>query len=147
MVKGSSLTDGKTKSCGCLQRDVAAQQTHLGKGLPKGEAALNSLLNVYKQNAKARGYSFGLTKEAFQTLTKQACYYCGSPPAFTHKGGSASNGGYTYNGIDRANNTKGYEDGNVVPCCTSCNRAKMAQTQEEFFDMVKKIYEKHLQQQ
>jgi hypothetical protein len=28
------------------------------------------------------------------------------------------------NGIDRVDNTLGYELGNVIPCCSVCNRAK-----------------------
>lgn len=82
-----------------------------------------------------------LTGKVFGRITviKQAGWYY--PPK---GGGRKANGGYTYNGIDRVDNTKGYEETNVVPCCTVCNRAKMAHTQEEFFDRVRRIYEKHL---
>jgi hypothetical protein len=35
--------------------------------------------------------------------------------------------------------------GNVVPCCTYCNRAKSNQTLASFLARVEQIYKKHVQ--
>jgi len=47
------------------------------------------------------------------------------------------------NGLDRVDSSKGYIKDNVVTCCENCNRAKLDLTQQEFFAMIKSIYENH----
>lgn len=32
----------------------------------------------------------------------------------------------------------------LVPSCKYCNKAKLTMTQSEFFDLVKRIYERHI---
>jgi hypothetical protein len=44
------------------------------------------------------------------------------PPAMQCTNGSR--GIYTYNGIDRVDNSKGYTPENTVPCCKICNKIK-----------------------
>jgi len=44
------------------------------------------------------------------------------------------------NGIDRINSNIGYIEGNVVPCCKHCNRAKNTMSDSEFREWIKKIY-------
>lgn len=45
------------------------------------------------------------------------------------------------NGIDRVDNTRGYEKGNVVPCCGTCNLLKGARTVDEFLAQIFAIAE------
>ena len=45
---------------------------------------------------------------------------------------SLPEGSYTYNGMDRVDNAKGYVLGNVVPCCHTCNFAKRGMATNEF---------------
>lgn len=71
-------------------------------------------------NARQRGLSIGLTDERIVELSSQDCSYCGAPA------------GALLNGIDRVDNRIGYEEGNVVPCCFVCNRAKQDAGREEF---------------
>lgn len=107
----------------------------------EGKSASTNLYSVYQHNAKNRGFTFELSKENFLVLTKQDCYYCGSPPNRIHK--NYNNGSiyyYTYNGVDRVDNTVGYQLDNCVPCCRFCNIAKGTLTPEEFIDKVIKIY-------
>lgn len=47
-------------------------------------------------------------------------------------------------GVDRVDSSKGYTIDNVVPCCDICNRMKLDKDITEFFDTIKRIYEKHL---
>ncbi len=108
--------------------------------LSKGKASLNALFHKYLNRAKRFGRSFQLSQEKFQELTQQNCYYCGASPKqnFCQRN---CNGGCLYNGVDRVDNSKGYEDGNVVTCCGTCNKMKGTYSQEEFLEQVKKIYE------
>lgn len=53
----------------------------------------------------------------------------------------AKNGNdFIYSGIDRVDNSIGYTEGNVVPCCITCNKAKSKQTSEEFLKWVQRVY-------
>ena len=109
-----------------------------GIDLPKGEAAFNMVLRQYKAAAKRRDLSFNLTTEKFRELTKQNCFYCGKIPSQIMRHPEL-NGGYTYNGIDRIDNTVGYFLNNCVPCCYTCNRAKGQMTQEEFYNWAERV--------
>ncbi len=45
-----------------------------------------------------------------------------------------------HNGIDRLNSGSGYESGNCVSCCKTCNLAKNDLGVEEFRTWVRAIY-------
>lgn len=111
--------------------------------LPYGEASFNSIISGYKQSAKNRCYSFELTKEQFRKLTKQNCFYCDCEPfkEFECAGKGNFNGNYIYNGIDRADNSKGYTLENCVSCCEECNHMKRTMNQKEFIDKCRTIAE------
>jgi 5-methylcytosine-specific restriction endonuclease McrA len=106
--------------------------------LPAGRASANALRLRYKQNAKRDGRVFGLTKEEFVHITSSDCYYCGVEPLNVY-GGKTYNGDYTYNGIDRVDNRKGYITSNVVPCCRNCNSKKQHLTIEELRNFADKM--------
>ena len=66
--------------------------------------------------AKIRGYDCNLTKEAYADLVKDPCFYCGGFfGRFEDAGGSF---------LDRIDNSKGYVEGNVLPCCGFCNKSR-----------------------
>jgi len=50
-----------------------------------------------------------------------------------------------YNGIDRVDNSRGYESGNVVSCCGVCNMLKHVLSKEEFLARIEKIYKNSIQ--
>jgi hypothetical protein len=116
-----------------------------------GHSGFVKVLGSYKYAAKKRGLTFELTDEQVRNLTKSECFYCGVPPASTARtnthekssGYSKANSSYTYNGIDRKDNTVGYVESNVVACCAQCNMAKGTYTIEEFIDLAKRIVDKH----
>ena len=124
-----SLKRGGIKSCGCL-----------GYRLSKGKAVFNSIFRAYKNNAKKRGLSFELTEKEFKKLTKQNCHYCGGIPTriLNRKN---YNGTYTYNGVDRIDNNKGYFLNNCVPCCSICNSMKEDSPVDTFIKHTKQIVE------
>ena len=129
-VYANSLTSGKSKGCYC------------GKGKSEGESAKRTAYNLYRVGARDRNKDFNLTLEQFVEFSQKECFYCGSPPS-NRAGTEANNGYYKYNGLDRVDNNKGYSLDNIVSCCKNCNMAKRQLTQEEFFAMIKKIYERH----
>lgn len=83
---------------------------------------------VYKQNAKERGYAFNLSLEQFTDITNQSCHYCG--------------GFNAYNGVDRKDNGIGYELNNCLPCCGTCNRMKSTINYDKFISQCKLIASK-----
>lgn len=131
IVHAGSLTSGHSQSCGCISRE---RET-----LPYGQSSFNRLLRNYKRHAKERNFEFLLTEDQFRSLTQQECYYCGKLPGKTMFA-EHNNGDYIYNGIDRLDSSKGYFIGNVVPCCKTCNTAKMAMPEEEFYQWVESVY-------
>jgi hypothetical protein len=88
--------------------------------------ALKKKYSDYVHDAKYRNIAFNLTIEECQQFYQVPCYYCGKLlPSL---------------GIDRVNNDEGYTLKNCVPCCSRCNRMKMADTQEEFLQQITNIY-------
>ena len=139
LVSRGFLVTGGAKSCGCL-KDESMAKAIATRTLPYGEASFNALFSGYKHSAKNRDYYFKLTKKQFRKLTKQRCFYCNIKPhkEFTN-GSGIFNGFYKYNGVDRANNSKGYTIENCVSCCEECNYMKKTMNQKEFINKCKKI--------
>ena len=103
----------------------------------KKTPAFQKLLATYKQGAYKRRLEFRLSESDFHDLTRSNCHYCGIAPfRFIEKNGHV----YTYNGIDRMNSQKGYLIGNVVPCCTECNKMKLDTPYNEFLELIETIY-------
>jgi len=50
------------------------------------------------------------------------------------------NGDYVYSGIDRLDSSKGYEPGNVVPCCKQCNWAKNDIAYDKFLEWIERVH-------
>lgn len=46
---------------------------------------------------------------------------------------------YTYNGVDRVNNSDGYTIKNCVPCCAICNYAKRDLSETEFVAWARRL--------
>lgn len=149
-IDKSSLTCGKTKSCGCLSSEIASIR---GKkhGMKKaiaaaklvntkfsGEVAIyRDLYNQYKSKAKGRKIKFNLNFDTFRQLLSGNCFYCDKKPNQKHNYHGRI---ILYNGIDRVDSSKGYEEGNVVSCCKVCNMAKSNMPLEEFIAHIEKIY-------
>lgn len=138
-VLSRSLLRGQSVSCGCGRKE-ACRNLHI---LPKGEASLNRVLDAYKSNAAKRKIPFNLSKDFIKSIIKEDCFYCGTPPN-NHQKNSCGNGDLIYSGLDRKDNNIGYEENNVVPCCSMCNTAKRHHSLEDFKAWVIKAYEKIL---
>lgn len=136
--KLNQVRKGDTTSCGCRQREIMRNGIYRITLAP-GEASFNGLYAHYKKSARERSMGWDLDVVSFRALTKQNCYYCGIVPSQSHLTQASVNGSYLYTGVDRVDNTRGYEPGNVVPCCSVCNRAKHTMSQEEFLAWVQRI--------
>lgn len=123
IVSGKNLRRGNNSSCGCYSH---------------GKAAFNRLYTNYKYQAAFKNLTWALSKRYFKWLTAQNCYYCGAEPANIYEVKNC-NGGYTYNGVDRKDNTKGYTKENSVPCCWQCNRIKSDLPLNEFIRWVRRV--------
>ena len=99
----------------------------------------NRVLRTYKNAAKSRGYNWDLSNDDFDKLSKQKCFYCGKQPSNIAKS-TCNNGDFIYQGIDRLDNTKGYNINNCVPCCIKCNRAKDVDSFENHKEWIKNSY-------
>lgn len=153
-VRGVELVNGTTKSCGCLKI------TYLKlRDARKYEPRIATAMKIFKGKTKDHAYSDGnLSFEEWLDLTQKPCYYCKSEPSrarnifkAAQKWGkrgvsqkAVDQGTFIYNGLDRIDSTKPHNKNNVVPCCWSCNSAKMAMTADEFKEWLKKISSNHL---
>lgn len=131
----SELKNGNTQSCGCLNTERVRQR----HSLDIGQAAFNRILNSYKSSARKRHREFLLTDLEFRDLIQQPCHYCNI--AYSNVSVSRANtGDFKYNGLDRVDSSKGYILGNVVPCCSKCNTAKLDMTVDDFKQWVTDVY-------
>jgi len=123
-TRAEALIKGKVKSCGCLARERTREMGRRPKPKkPIDVRILYAIRNHCKNNAKARGIYFNLTIEDVNSVIYNNCIYCNREPSnvYTIKYRNESK---KYSGIDRLDNNLGYEIGNCVPCCQSCNSLK-----------------------
>jgi hypothetical protein len=116
---------GKVRSCGCLS---TIQENSAIK--------LNRYFNKYQRSAKEKGYTFNIPLEIFKQLIEANCHYCGSPPRNLV---NLYGRNLLCNGIDRKNQSIGYEIDNALSCCRYCNYSKGILPYDEFIDHIKII--------
>lgn len=138
-VLGGNLRHNSTKSCGCLHSEMASvrQRKRLLKEF--GLSSKNRVLVTYQNHAKERGLVFNITPESFYDLISKPCFFCGTSNTNTSKS-QHNNGDFSYNGLDRLNNSVGYTIDNVVPCCKHCNKAKLQMNVDDFEDWIRTVY-------
>jgi hypothetical protein len=118
-----------SKSCGCsvIQKN---------KERSKKFSAENHLFKHTKATAKKRNLSFTLDFMTFISIIEKNCYYCGQEPTLFYLNDSSR---CFRNGIDRMDNSKGYEESNCVPCCYVCNRGKSNMLMKDWLDYINRI--------
>ena len=122
----SDLNRGRTNYCKYCTDNKSIASPHKG------------LYGSYMGHAYKRGYTFDLTQEQFNSITKENCFYCGEPPSQMYNKKLAKYSAI-YNGIDRYNNSIGYTLENVRPCCKFCNLAKSTRSAEELIDWLARV--------
>ena len=135
-VSTANLNGNIVKSCGCYRNEF--------RKLKGKQASLNRLFGSYKSTANRKGLDFELDINRFLLLVTSRCEYCGIEPSNTFKPAHYDDRDperwFTYNGIDRIDSSVGYIDGNVVPCCTTCNFAKRTMSRVDFLSWVNRVY-------
>ena len=134
------------RRCAALNGSSAVKGKPAHNRLPDDVGSFNNLYSRYRSSANLRGIPFNLSKEEFRVLTKGNCHFCGIEPSTKAPTPNKTSRAdvYIYNGIDRVDNTKGYEAGNMVSCCGYCNKMKGPLPLDKFFNLVSNIYKRHL---
>jgi len=149
-VRGSEAALGKVKTCGKCQYHTgllenAAELSVKVRGWTKSIRVQHVR---YIKSAIKRGIEWRLSPEEFLQIVKKDCTYCGAEPRI-YESKPAYGRGRTVktlmNGIDRIDSSLGYVSGNVVPCCGTCNKMKMAMDREDFEMHVLKIAKHYLE--
>jgi hypothetical protein len=142
----SNVMASGIKSCGCQISRLCSLATKK-RWAPfrlhqvPGDRALGIVFSEYRGRAKYLKLDFGLTFQEFKELSSKPCFYCGHSPFRVKIVGDDH---CLHNGVDRVDNSLGYVNRNLVPCCSICNYAKQTMTQAEFFSWIKRVYG-HLQ--
>ncbi len=105
---GSMYTRGQS-ACACKE---CLRQLRRLRYQQDGETA-RTRYSTARASARKRKIEFALSFEEFSTIVSQPCTY--GPPATAPE---------IRVGIDRKDNSKGYETGNCVPCCARHNQIK-----------------------
>lgn len=138
-VRGTNLVRGNTVECVPCARRTAGRNGRLKRSLPGNEGTFRRVFGTYRCNAAKKGIRFALDREVARRLFLSPCFYCGIDPSGVQR---SRRGGedFAYNGIDRVDNGRGYEGGNVVPCCAMCNYAKRDMTTVQFLTWVERVH-------
>lgn len=141
VVNAYRLKSGHTQSCGCLHKDGLIERNrameHKHK-LPDGTASMRALIRDYRRSAGKKRLVWALTEQECEALFKATCHYCGAAPGQVIR--HARSTPFTYNGLDRKDNRRGYIADNVVPCCGACNVAKNDRSEAEFLAWVQRVH-------
>lgn len=140
-VKAASISSGNTSSCGCYGRERRLEARRIPD---RQSVALRHLFQERKSGAAKRDYSWNLSFEQFKSLVLSPCHYSGRQPSQVWK---SSGGSFCIvNGIDRQDNSRGYEIDNCVSCCKDVNFAKRSLSEQDFLTLVKEVYENSVRQ-
>ena len=109
----------------------------LRRSLTDKEAALGKAFANLKRHAKKRNLSVAISNCFFMEMSAHSCIYCGIPPSNTARSRKKA---WAYNGIDRLDNSRGYEPNNCVPCCKRCNWGKGVMSFDEFRQWIATVH-------
>lgn len=107
---------------------------------------------LYKQlqsKAKSRKIEFLIKKEDLEECRRSQwgkCYYTHSPMTYEcihYKSWSFTEKTKYQVSYDRLDNTQGYTKQNIVLCCTIINKMKWTLSEQEFYEICKKICKIH----
>ena len=66
----------RAQSCGCMQSKRSMRVVGSGRRSAEGtRVEINTLISIYKSNARKRGVPFDLTYTQYETLVDSECYF------------------------------------------------------------------------
>ena len=144
ITSGESIRSGKSKSCGCNRKNPPNKENDrifaVWKQLYKS--------TIEKRNKKKNANITDIELNYFILLSKSNCFYCGSEPLNKaidrHRKTNEERCTVAYNGLDRIDSNIGYVKSNVIPCCKKCNTAKNVLSQNDFKNLITKIYNNYV---
>lgn len=96
---------GKTKKTNRIIKDIRTISSE-----QKRRNKISKMLSAYRIKDKKRGYITNISfNYLYNIIYNSKCIYCGDSHNI---------------GLDRIDNNRGHEIGNVVPCCYACNIAR-----------------------
>ena len=126
-------TEGRKAAVRRYNNSAKKKETYLKRWNSPEEKARMAAYNrspvgrykIYADSAKLRNLSFELTFDQFMVFWQKPCSYCGGEIATI--------------GLDRTDNAVGYTIANVVPCCWTCNKAKLKRSKSEYIAHCRQI--------
>lgn len=105
---------------------------------------------VFSKKDNDRYYDDFITIKEFELLSFKKCFYCDEESSVVWKDISSTRGvvyevsdlTINANGLDRIDNDKEYQLGNILTCCKECNRMRGTLTQAQFYIRLRKIFMK-----
>jgi len=148
VVTLSNLTNGSTRSCGCLHQENAIAVGSLGKGVRahnwQGVGDISaSYWGQVLAGAAGRGLHVGVTHQEIWELflaQDRRCALTGWPIGFDPPGGR----GEGTASLDRIDSTLGYQAGNLQWVHKRIQRMKWKFGQEEFIEACRAVAKGHL---
>jgi hypothetical protein len=87
--------------------------------------------DAYSKRAAAKNLTWKITKKEFEIMTtSQCCYLCGKQPEVN----------VHTNGLDRVDNSEGYDYMNVRTCCGECNYMKKNYELDSFISHCEQVF-------
>lgn len=126
-VAYDSLIRGKTKSCGCIRREMHYRDAVPFFGLRK------IILSRY-QRSKC---GWHLTDALFDTLMQTGCYYCGQFQSSIQTA-EWTDVVYAHSEICCKDSLKGFVPDNVLPCCKACFIIRKKMNHNDFMELLHK---------
>lgn len=142
-VDTNAMISGNTKSCGCLSSEKSSLSIQKAiannRKYPPRITTARRCWKKYCLNDKL----CTLTFDEWYDLSQLNCSYCDGVPNTTYNfflnrknhpvsANAIQEGYFTYNGVDRIDNSLPHIMGNVCSACWICNAAKSNRTTEEF---------------
>jgi len=136
VVTRNALVTKHTKSCGCLKL--------LQSNLKKFAQPKTLLIEAAARSSWRRRYS-EITIQKYIELSQKNCYYCNAKPSLISKINRKTDGEFSFlrNTLDRIDSSKGHVIGNIIPCCFTCNTAKLDRSLDEFKIYIQNIINKN----